>query len=101
MAHFAQIEGGRVVNVIVAEADFVATLDGTWVQTSYNTRGGVHYNSDGSPSGQPGLRKNYAGIGYIYDVVLDAFYEERDPLLWDLDPVTCTWTPKPPPPEPT
>jgi hypothetical protein len=58
MAHYALIENGVVTNVIVAEQDFIDTQSGTWVQTSYNTRAGVHI-LQGTP-----LRKNYAGVGY-------------------------------------
>ena len=61
MTHYAKIEDGVVTNVIVAEQDFIDTQEGTWVQTSYNTRSGVHLNS------KTPLRKNYAGIGYTYD----------------------------------
>jgi len=39
MSHFAKVENGIVTQVIVAEQDFVDTQEGTWVQTSYNTRG--------------------------------------------------------------
>jgi hypothetical protein len=66
---------GVVVNVIVAEQDFIDTQSGTWVQTSYNTRAGVHI-LQGTP-----LRKNYAGIGYVYDADRDAFYAHRLILL--------------------
>ena len=71
MAHFAKIENGVVVQVIVAEEDFIATGalgdPASWVQTSYNTRGGIHYGQDGQPSGREPLHKNYAGIGYTWD----------------------------------
>jgi hypothetical protein len=75
MAHYALIEDGVVTNVIVAEQDFIDTQSGTWVQTSYNTRAGVHI-LQGTP-----LRKNYAGVGMIYDTDRDAFYE--DTCLWE------------------
>lgn len=78
MSHFAQVKDGIVVNVIVAEQDFIDTgLVGDpaeWIQTSYNTRDGVHYGPDGLPDGGIALRQNYAGIGYTYDPVLDAFF---------------------------
>jgi hypothetical protein len=48
MAHYAKVTNGKVVKVIVAEAsffdNFIDDSPGQWVQTSYNTRGGVHYN---------------------------------------------------------
>ena len=70
MAHYAQIENGIVTQVLVVDnsiadgASFLANklgLGGTWVQTSYNTSGGVHANG-GTP-----INKNYAGIGYSWD----------------------------------
>ena len=78
MAHFAKVEDGIVVNVIVAEQDFVDNQSGTWVQTSYNTRGGVHYvpNSDPptpSDDQSKALRGNFATIGGTYDSVNDVF----------------------------
>ena len=63
MSHFAKIEDNLVTTVIVAEQDFIDTLEGTWVQTSYNTHGGIHIFSGTA------LRKNYAGRGHIYDSV--------------------------------
>ena len=71
MSHFAKIENGTVTQVIVAEPDFISTGalgdPASWVQTSYNTRGGVHYGADGQPDSEPALHKNYAGIGYTFD----------------------------------
>ena len=87
MAHFAKIVDGLVTNVIVAEQDFIDTQSGTWVQTSYNTYGGVH--SDG---GTP-LRKNFAAIGYTYDSTADAFYAPRPYASWTLNSGTCQWEP--------
>lgn len=99
MAHFAQIENGIVTQVIVAEQDFINTLTGTWVQTSYNTRGGVHYASDSkTPDGKPQLRYNYAGMGCIYDQVADAFYNQQPYPSWVLNTISYIWeapTPKP------
>jgi len=85
MAHYAQIEDGVVTNVIVAEQDFIDTQEGTWVQTSYNTYGGVH-----SLGGTP-LRKNYAGIGHTYDATRDAFYEPQRYASWTLNDDSCLW----------
>jgi hypothetical protein len=92
MAHFAEIIDGVVQRVIVAEQDFIDAIPGQWVQTSYNTRGGQH------PEGRP-LRKNYAGIGSIYDSVRDAFYAPQPHPSWTLDEETCFWNP--PTPYPT
>ena len=74
MAHYAKVVDGIVVKVIVAEASFFNTFvddtAGDWVQTSYNTRGGIHYqpNSDTQSSDQSkALRKNFATVGDHYD----------------------------------
>ena len=91
MSHFAKIEDGIVTTVIVAEQDYIDTLAGTWIQTSYNTRGGVHYGQDNNPDGGVALRKNYAGIGMIYDSVKDAFYTSKPYASWTLDNTTCQW----------
>jgi hypothetical protein len=86
MSHFAKVENGLVVQVIVAEQDFIDTgaLGHGWVQTSYNTQGGQH------PEGRP-LRGNYAGIGYSYDTDLDAFISPRPYPSWGLNTTTCLW----------
>ena len=89
MAHFAKVENGIVVNVIVAEQSFIDTLPdkSSWIQTSYNTIGGRHL-TGGTP-----LRKNYAGVGFTYDPVRDAFIPpafENWPS-WTLDEETCLW----------
>ena len=99
MSHFAKVENGIVTDVIVAEQDFIDTLDGTWVQTSYNTHGGVHYGQDGQPDGGVPLRKNYAGIGMIYDADRDAFYIEQPYPSWSLNETTCLWESPVPVPE--
>lgn len=94
MSHFAKVEDGIVTEVLVIEQDVIDTgLFGDpalFVQTSYNTRGGVHYGPDGKPDG-PGLRKNYAGIGYAYDTLLDAFIPPKPFPSWLLDTQTCLW----------
>jgi hypothetical protein len=88
MSHYAKIENNLVTTVIVAEQDFIDTQDGTWVQTSYNTRGGVHYGQDGNPDGGTALRGNYAGIGYTYDATNDVFYQPKPYASWSL---TSKW----------
>lgn len=98
MSHFAKVVDGKVVQVIVAEQEFFNTFvdssPGQWIQTSYNTRGNVHYlpNSN-EPSGQPALRGNYAGIGYIYDHVNDVFYPPKPFDSWVMDENTWLWDP--------
>ena len=92
MTHFAKIENDIVMRVIVAEQDFIDTMDGQWVQTSYNTRGGIHYAPNSNdPDGGAALRKNYAGIGYAYDENRDAFIAPKPYPSWLLDEPTCTW----------
>ena len=90
MSHFAQIDENNIVTrVIVIEQDVVDTgLFGepsSFVQTSYNTRGGVHL-LGGTP-----LRKNYAGIGYTYDLGRDAFIPPKPFNSWILNEDTCFW----------
>lgn len=88
MSHFAKIVNGIVTQVIVAEPEFfdtfVDTSPGEWIQTSYNTHAGQH------PEGRP-LRKNYAGIGYTYDPVRDAFIPPKPSDSWVLNEETCQW----------
>lgn len=86
MSHFAKVENGIVTQVIVAEQDVIDSgMFGTgWVQTSYNTLGGQH------PEGRP-LRKNYAGIGFTYDSVRDAFIPPQPFPSWTLNEETCLW----------
>lgn len=89
MGHFAKVNNGVVEQVIVAEPEFfntfVDTSPGQWIQTSYNTHGGVHANG-GTP-----LRKNYAGIGYTYDAGRDAFIPPKPFASWTLNESTCLW----------
>jgi hypothetical protein len=91
MAHYAKVKNGKVVNVIVAEPEFFATFiddtPGEWVQTSYNTVGGVH-KLGGTP-----LRKNFAGVGYTYDKTRDAFIPQKPFASWVLNETTCLWEP--------
>ena len=84
MSHFAKIENGIVVRVNVVSQERVNTYDGTWVQTSYNTKGNVHYGQNGKPDGGVALRGNYAGIGYVYDSTNDVFYSPRPYASWTL-----------------
>ena len=92
MSHFARInENNIVTEVIVAEQDFINTGilgdPSKWIQTSYNTYGGEHL------QGRTPLRKNYAGIGMIYDPVRDAFYwpMPENSGTWILNEQTCLW----------
>lgn len=97
MSHYAKVLDGKVVQVIVAEQDFfnsfIDTSPGAWIQTSYNTRGGVHYVADSNtPSGSGvALRGNFAGIGYTYDQTNDVFYAPRPYASWLLNETTWLW----------
>jgi hypothetical protein len=90
MAHFAKVSNGIVTQIIVAEPDFfdsfVDSSPGEWIQTSYNTQGGVH-----TLGGTP-LRKNYAGIGFTYDRIRDAFIPPKPYASWLLNEDTCLWS---------
>lgn len=106
MGHFAKVSNGIVTRVIVAEADFfnnfVDDSPGQWIQTSYNTRGGVHYQpntNEPSEDQSKALRKNYAGIGYTYDATKDAFIPPQPFNSWTLNEDTCLWDSPVPYPE--
>jgi hypothetical protein len=101
MAHFAKLnENNTVIFVTVGrqeddgkEAELTARTGDVYKQTSYNTRGGVHYKSDGTPSEDQSkaFRKNYAGIGYTYDYVRNAFIPPKPFASWVLNEDTCLW----------
>jgi len=98
MGHFAKVVNNTVVSVIVAEPEFFDTFvdssPGTWIQTSYNTRGGVHYVPDSdtpSEDQSKALRGNYAGIGYTYDQVNDVFYAPQPYPSWTISAPTWEW----------
>jgi hypothetical protein len=95
MAHWAEIdETNKVTRVLVTSDEepdegyqwLIDNLGGTWIKTSYNTQGGVH-----TLGGTP-LRKNFAGIGYLYDPIRDAFISPKpEEGNWVLDEETCLW----------
>jgi hypothetical protein len=96
MAHFAEIKDGKVARVIVCDNIewAIKTLGGEWVQTSYNTRGGIHFEpNSNNPSKDQNkmLRKNYAGIGYTYDKERDVFIPPKPYNSWVLDEETCQY----------
>jgi len=92
MSHFAEVDPSTntVIRVIVAEQDFIDTgavgEPSRWIQTSYNTRAGVHYaeHANGAylPDGGTALRGNYAGQGYEYNVELDVFVPPKPNTEW-------------------
>jgi hypothetical protein len=84
MAHFAKVLDGVVTEVIVAEQNYIDTLEGQWVQTSYNTYGNQH------PNGTP-LRGNYAAVGYTYDLQNDVFYAPQPAPSCTLNTQTWSW----------
>lgn len=106
MGHFAKVVNGEVVQVIVAEPDFfnsfVDSSPGEWIQTSYNTRGGVHYVPNSNPP-EPSadqtlaLRGNYAGLGFTYDREKDVFVPPKPYPSWVLNETTISWEPPNPP----
>ena len=96
MSHFAKIDSNNKVTQVIkidnaqeSEAiNFITTqlgLEGTWIQTSYNTRAGKHMKG-GTP-----LRKNYALIGSTYDAGRDAFIPVKQFPSWILNEETCNW----------
>jgi hypothetical protein len=100
MAHFAKVVDGIVDQVIVAEPEFfnnfVDSSPGQWIETSYNTYGGVHYDPETrepSADQSKALRKNYAGSGFTYDAALDAFIPPKPFKSWTLNETSCLWEP--------
>jgi hypothetical protein len=98
MAHFAKVLNGIVTQVIVAEPEFFNTFidstPGKWIQTSYNTREGIHYQTNSNTPSEDqskALRKNFAGVGYTYDEARDAFIPPRLYNSWNLNENTCRW----------
>lgn len=100
MAHFAKIDNLKTVVFVTAgrdeddELELCARTGDTYRRTSYNTRGGVHYDpATGQPSADQSkaFRKNYAGIGYTYDPDRDAFIPPKPYPSWILNEQTCLW----------
>jgi hypothetical protein len=109
MSHFAKVENGIVTRVIVIEQSDIDMGHwgdpSLWIQTSYNTRGGIHYGQDGQPDGGVALRANYAAAGMIYDAVNDVFYTPRPKDHKEIECASWTisapnWEWKPPTPRP-
>lgn len=102
MAHFAKLDENNIVVFVTVgrqeddgnEAELTARTGDVYKQTSYNTRGGTHYDPDtGEPSADQtkALRKNYAGVGYTYDEARDAFIPPKVFQSWVLNEDSCTW----------
>ena len=100
MAHFAKLDENNIVTFVTVgrqeddgqEAVLSSRTGDVYKQTSYNTRGGVHY-TDGVPSEDQtkAFRKNYAGLGYTYDAGRDAFVPPKPYNSWVLNETTCLW----------
>lgn len=100
MAHFAKLDNlGVVVFVTVGrdedeELALCARTGDTYRKTSFNTRGGIHFNPEtGEPSEDQSkaFRKNFAGIGYRYDFDRDAFIPPKPFKSWVLNEESCLW----------
>jgi hypothetical protein len=100
MSHFAKLDENNVVIFVTVgkdgddENELSRRTGETYKRTSYNTRCGVHYDPNtGLPSEDQSksFRKNYAGIGYIYDPVKDAFISPRPNPNYMFDDATCCW----------
>jgi len=100
MSHFAKLNADNLVTFVTVgrqeddglEEELTARTGDVYRQTSYNTRGGIHY-TDGEPSADQSkaLRFNYAGIGFAYDADRDAFIPPTPYPSWVLDEATCLW----------
>ena len=101
MSHFAKLDANNIVTFVTVgrqeddgkEQELCERTGDVYRQTSYNTRGGVHYGPDGEPSADQSkaLRKNYAGIGYLFDEARDAFIPPKPYESWLLNEDTCLW----------
>ena len=108
MSHFAKLNDNNLVIFVTVgrqeddglEEELNARTGDVYRQTSYNTRGGVHY-TEGEPSADQSkaLRYNYAGISFTYDADRDAFIPPQTFPSWVLDEATCLWQPPLPYPE--
>jgi hypothetical protein len=99
MAHFAKLDENNIVTFVTVGSDadrgdeqaLSERTGDTYKQTSYNTKGGVHYGQDGQPDGGVAFRANYAGIGYTYDSVNDVFYAPQPYPSWTISAPTWIW----------
>jgi hypothetical protein len=110
MAHYAFLDENNIVTQVIVgndegnfdwESEYGSFHNQVCKRTSYNTRGGIYYDSNtNSPSmdQSKAFRKNYAGIGYTYDSVRDAFIPPKPYPSWSLNEQTCLWDPPVPMP---
>jgi hypothetical protein len=110
MAHFALLDENNIVTFVTVgrdeddgkEAELSARTGQVYKQTSYNTRGGVYYTpntNEPDPDQSKAFRKNYAGIGYTYDDIIDGFVPPKPYPSWLLNTTAGLWDP--PVPYPT
>lgn len=110
MSHFAKLDANNAVVFVTVgrqeddgqEAELSARTGDVYKQTSYNTRGGVHYDeATNQPSADQtkAFRKNYAGIGFRYDPIRDAFIPPQPYPSWTLNEFSCLWVPPVPYPD--
>jgi len=102
MAHFAKLDENNIVVYVTVgrdedngkEDELTARTGDVYKQTSYNTKGGVHYDpetNEPSADQSKAFRKNYAGLGYTYDAGRDAFIPPKPFASWVLNETTCLW----------
>ena len=113
MGYFAKINENNYVIEVHSVVNEVFTINGNeneyiainflnnlfnsndfWKRTSYNTRGGIHYQADNNTPSldqSKAFRKNYAGIGYYYDSIRDAFIPPKPFPSWTLNEQSCLW----------
>lgn len=110
MAHWAELDSNNIVlRVLVGDNNspdegyqwLIDNLGGTWVKTSYNAIGGKRRNPETEEiTEEIGFRKNYAGIGFTYDEIRDAFIPPKpEPVVlkdgtiidYYLDEESCLW----------
>jgi hypothetical protein len=102
MSHFAKLDESNIVTFVTVgrqeddgkEQELFERTGDVYKQTSYNTYGGVHYDPETglpSPNQSKALRKNYAGIGMLYDEERDAFIPPQPYNSWVLNEDTCLW----------
>jgi hypothetical protein len=102
MAHYALLNDENIVVFVTVardedehrELEISAETGQKYRRTSYNTRGGVHYQPDNntpSENQNKAFRKNYAGLGYSYDDQRDAFIPPKPYPSWILDEFSCLW----------
>ena len=102
MAHWAEIDDNNIVTRVLVTSNeepdegyqwLIDTFGGTWIKTSYNTLNGVHLQG-GTP-----LRWTYAGVGFTYNLALDAFIPPCVYKGWVFDIPTMSWTTPTPKPD--